>query len=151
MSAPVRLGMNNPLASDPDDALVCWPEGCTGHRVYEMLRAMRPALDEDAYLAMFDRRNLLPGREWSDRAAREAGLELRAHLSGLVAVLGAKTWAALGLPRREWLGHARFGGAWWYRVPHPSGLNQWYNDATNRRAAAALLLQLADFRPGGAA
>jgi hypothetical protein len=59
-------------------------------------------------------------------------------------LLGRKVCHAFGIERPEWLE--------WYRsalwgpmiaVPHPSGLNRWYNDTENRRAATKLLSAVA--------
>lgn len=143
---PVLLGMCNPLSGDPEHALYPHPEGCTGHRVYAMLREVSPDVTRQSYLRGFDRRNLVAVRAWSMTAGRTFAAALKASLEPAceVAVLGAATWSALRLPRTEWLG--RYDDyeycVTWYRVPHPSGLNRWYNDAGNRLAAARLLLRV---------
>jgi len=59
-------------------------------------------------------------------------------------LLGVKVCSAFGIEKPEWLE--------WYRsplwgpmiaVPHPSGLNRWWNDAEHRRAATELLSAIA--------
>lgn len=139
---PILLGMNNPLSSNPDDALVYWPEGCTGHRVLGLLQRADPAVSGDDYLEMFDRRNLVAGRAWSDAAAREAARQFDTRGSRSVVVLGAKTWAAFGAPATPWLSSCSDGQVEWWRVPHPSGLNRWYDVPGNARSAADLLLKI---------
>lgn len=58
-------------------------------------------------------------------------------------LLGVKVCNAFGIERPEWLE--------WYRsalwgpmiaVPHPSGLNRWYNDPDNRTAATEVISQV---------
>ncbi len=71
--------------------------------------------------------------------ARAKGIELR----GRVALLaGRKVAAAFGLPRAD-----RAEGMGWYPlrggfvtvIPHPSGVNLWYNDADNRACLGVFL------------
>jgi hypothetical protein len=141
--------MNNPLSSNPDDALVPWPDGCTGHRIYSMLCEHDARWEADCahdYLNAYDRRNLVAGRAWSAAAAREAAAEFHRVATGRVTiVLGAQVWRALRLPADvPVLGaHRECLGTEWHRVPHPSGLNRWYNVPGNRQAAAKLIHELA--------
>ncbi len=148
---PLLVGMNNPLSRSPDDALVPWPAGCTGHRLYSMLHAACGATEEE-YLTAFERTNLLVGVGWSDHQARCAAEKLAASgvLSGRkVVALGRGVQKALGLP---WLlpmqtAHvmASIAGTTstkFILMPHPSGANRWYNDPENVRRAGAVLADL---------
>lgn len=151
MSRPVIVGMNNPLSRDPEHALYPYPPRCTGHRLYEMMREYGgDGMSRARYLGTFERRNVLVGEEWSLRRAREAAPELRRLLAGRTVVyLGQQVLAALELPRVEpltWQSGDLIneGPARWCLVPHPSGLNRWYNDESNRAAAARLLLSLCE-------
>jgi hypothetical protein len=145
---PILLGMNNPLSTDTEHALYPLPEGCTGHRIFCMINEILPASGEISmrqYLEMFDRRNLLSVREWRARDARAAAIGFLAGLRRrAVIVLGQPTWSALGLSPTTGLlrSDAYFESEFW-RVPHPSGLNRWFNETRNRRAAARLMLRLA--------
>lgn len=146
-SRPILLGMNNPLSSEPEHALYPLPPGCTGARIYEMLSEIETTLQRHEYLRMFDRRNLVSGRAWSMGVAREEAEKLHQEVGQYprtVIVLGAQTWKALGFPQTDWLReHADLFNCSWWRVPHPSGLNPWYNDMRQRRRAARLMLRLA--------
>lgn len=148
----ILLGMNNPLSGDPDHALYPSPAGCTGYRIYEMLREGDGSVSVSKYLRVFDRRNLVAGRAWSPRAGREAGAALRAELRGAtILVLGAQTWRSLRFEKRPEPGHedAVFElcgcgvSNTWHYLPHPSGLNRWYNDPANRAVAVRALTRLA--------
>lgn len=149
---PILLGMNNPLSDDARHALFPAPEGCTGHRVWKMLREFDESVSMKRYLEMFDRRNLVSGRAWSLAAARDAATLLHGELENYggadrapdVIVLGGQTWRALGLERRTNILHSHgLLSATFWRIPHPSGRNLWYNEERNRRAAARLMLCLA--------
>jgi hypothetical protein len=143
----ILLGMNNPVSTKPGHELYPWPEGCTGYRLHAMLSELDPAITRSAYLRMFDRRNLLRG-PWTAEGGRRVAARLRGELESRrdlnVVVLGADVWRALGLDRRtELLSHCQeLTGPVWWRVPHPSGRNLWYNAECNRVRVARLLLQL---------
>jgi hypothetical protein len=85
---------------------------------------------------------------WSLPEAREradAWVFLYGHATGPLVLLGARVCAAFGVEEVEWLG--------WYRrpdlgcamiaFPHPSGLNHWWNDASNRVRARDLMQAVA--------
>lgn len=145
MRRPLILGMNNPLSDDPEYDLYPYPEGSAGHRLWKMIPG---DVSRRAYLDAFDRRNLLRARQWDPRAAREAARVLTPELEGrLVLVLGTQVRAALGLPVAEPLARASAavgdGASFeWIAVPHPSGLNRWYNDQVNCAAVGELLREL---------
>lgn len=133
--------MNNPHSSDPVHALAPYPQGVAGQRLHDMLALVRPETRRATYMRGFDRRNVLVGRDWSLRAAREVAPELWRSLEGRrVVLLGQAVLDAFRLPpttplvwhRPEYLLLDEPGPALWCLVPHPSGLNRWYNDELNR-------------------
>lgn len=138
---PVLLGMNNPLSQRPEHALFPRPSGCTGNRLLRLLQRRVPEATERDYLRAFDRRNLLVGA-WSNARAREAARDLSVPLAGrTVVVLGGAVRRALGLP--EQLVHpVEMDGVTWRQLPHPSGLNHWYNSEECKDVAALLLEEL---------
>jgi hypothetical protein len=119
------VGEANPYGSDECFALYPSPRGCAGERLCHLVLG----LDEESYLAGFDRQNLCP-RQWKPREAHVRAEQMR--LSGpdrTFILLGAKVTRAFGL---EWSpftwmnGEARF-----FRpkhsfviLPHPSGLSR---------------------------
>jgi hypothetical protein len=141
---PLLLGMNNPISDDPEYDLYPYPERSAGWRLWKMLPG---EISRRQYLEMFDRRNLLRSRSWSQPAAREAAKVLLPELKGrLVVVLGSEVRAALGLPLSEPLVFRRTTSPVqydWVPVPHPSGRNLWYNQPGNREQVGAMLLELA--------
>ena len=165
MTRPLLVGLQNPLSDDPRYALYPEPDGCAGHRLYEMLGAPWGRND---YLRAFDRVNLLRGHErvggrgYAARL-RHAGAKLSDEIvsrsSRFVVLLGADVYRAVlrptGGPRTKvpWLAWQRFGFpgppdlvAWmanFLALPHPSGRNRWYNVPGNREAAARELRRLA--------
>lgn len=139
---PVLLGMNNPLHADPKYALFPHPPGCTGWRIWQMLRSRVPECTRGDYLETFDRRNLVNSVHWSAEQAREAAGQLKTALRGrVVVVLGTTVRIALGLP--QVLIHPQeIEGVTWRQIPHPSGRNLFYNDEVNRSLVAMLLESL---------
>ena len=138
----VLLGMNNPLSVKPEHALYPYPPGCTGHRIFTMLLVKMPDLLRHQYLDGFERVNLVDGKDFSMRLARQKAQEIVDKYQGrTVVVLGASTRAALKLPHKLILPMHR-DGVIWRQLPHPSGRNRWYNDARNRELAASLLTEL---------
>jgi hypothetical protein len=98
----------------------------------------------DAFLARFERVNLLPafpgkagkGDRFPRAAARQAALALLPALQGRRAVLlGGRVAAAFGLPRAPLLVWQPLAGGEVAVAPHPSGINRWWNDPRNVRRA----------------
>lgn len=140
------MGMNNPRSEDPDHALWPHPNGCTGHRLWQMLNSADPAVTVERYLLAFDRRNLLDSRTWNaGRARMAAGRFLMGvdYLGLEVLVLGDEVRRAFELPKKP-LEPVQMYGATWWQVPHPSGLNHFYNSPQNRKSVAAVLKGLYD-------
>lgn len=141
---PVLIGMNNPVSSRPEHALYPHPPGCTGNRLFEMLKSRVPDVTMHDYLERFDRRNLVPRKSWSAAMAAKHANVLFLEFFGTgrtVVLLGADTVKAFNFPRL--LIHPTItGGATWRQIPHPSGRNLWYNDPTNQVLVATLLEDL---------
>lgn len=148
---PLLIGMNNPQGSHP-----LWPDppGCTGHRIWEMIHEIT-GCEKRQYLRVFERDNLVDERAWcavAGRARREAFLT---RMQGRTTVLlGVAVPSCLGLYRPPW-------GSWaatprrdlfadsdfleksrYCIIPHPSGLNRFYNDPNDRTQIATLLASL---------
>lgn len=111
----------------------------------------------DEYVELFARTNLLdeyPGArdgkgdlfsidDASDPAEKIIDL-LEASGGGELVLLGKNVASAFGLKHAEWLKQYDIGGSIRASlVPHPSGLNHWYNDPKNQRAAKSHLRAVA--------
>ena len=143
------MGMNNPISSDPAHALYPWPKNCTGWRVWRMLcDGLDREVPRSSYLEAFERVNVLPGREWSQREGRyQAGVLARRLVAEdrTFVVFGAQCRAGVdllaGVEALRWQeGALRPWRATW--APHPSGRCRWYNEAGNRDRVCALLAEL---------
>ena len=140
---PVIMGMNNPYGANPEMALYPAPATSTGGRLLRF-----SDLDKRTYLRVFDRRNLLTG-EWTMARAREVRESTRLELLGrTVVLLGAPVNSIMRggtehelAPPFRWTpdGH----GGWMARVPHPSGLNTFYNDTVHQTLLAIFMQELA--------
>lgn len=154
---PIVVGLSNPHSDDPEWALWPQPEGSSGHRLLEIVREELPELTRHRYASALTRRNLLLHGEPEHREtlahARGRLLGDLAH-DGLleegsrVVLLGAVVRDAVAR-RRGWL-------RWWpvtvdelggaevrmIAVPHPSGLNRYYDRAEHRRRVAEVLAGL---------
>jgi hypothetical protein len=137
--------MNNPLSRDPAHALFPHPPGCTGHTLWRW-----SGLTKQEYLDRFERRNVLPGREWDLRDAREVAPLIRESLVGRrVVLLGSPVNSLMrGGTEHELAGafvwrpsDAR--GGLMAMLPHPSGRNRFYNDPLAVAAAEIFMQELA--------
>ena len=134
----ILLGQAPSAESDPERPL--GPDGASGRR---LARLVGPAFEE-----AFELRNLLrafPGKlakgdAFPKTEARLAAAATIARLRGRrVVFLGRNVAEAFGFSwpePLEWHQHVGFAAA---RLPHPSGINTWWNDQKNVRAAAAFL------------
>lgn len=149
---PVLVGMNNPLSSKPEHALYPAPERVTGWNIWRMLHETC-GMTRQEYLRAFDRRNLVDGVMWNRGLAKERAPRLWSELDGrVVAFLGREVADIMSqgvgtLEPLVWAtpmgGILQDGGpARVCLIPHPSGLNHWYNNPTNRAAAALRLEQM---------
>lgn len=144
----ILCGMNNPHSDEDRHALAPYPRGVAGHRLFTMLSEHRNDITRVRYMSGFDRRNILPGRSWSLPAARAGAASLWQTWGDRRAVLlGREVLPALRLPqaaplvwqRRESTLLDEPGPDMWCYMPHPSGLNHWYNDPWHRLAVALFL------------
>lgn len=138
---PLLVGMNNPWSHRAKYALYPEPPGCTGHRIWLMVRE-HTGLDPDQYVAAFDRINLVCGPWSSAIARREAALLLECgtlRLRGPVILLGVQVARAFGISEGDPIRSCEADGVRFHCVPHPSGLNRWYNDPDNRRRVGLVL------------
>lgn len=141
---PLLIGMNNPVSSRPGFELYPLPTGCTGHRIYEMLREILPDIRRDQYLTTFERRNLVVGPVFDKATARNAAADITKELWGsrrTVVLFGRDVQLAFGIPPLL-VTPQLIGGTNWIQVPHPSGRNLWFNDTRNRRRVGRVLAAL---------
>lgn len=96
------------------------------------------------YMRMFDRVNLLaqcPER-WDRVAAAASALNLAASIlrGRRLVLVGQRVRDAFGLgrPMMDWAAGPHGDWAW---IPHPSGLNTWYNHEENRATVREFLLR----------
>jgi hypothetical protein len=83
----------------------------------------------DEYEASFERANILGNPPWESRRARVAGRRLRADITEPAVVLGRDAWLAMGLPSTTMYFEVVEN---FTLVPHPSGKNLIFNDASMR-------------------
>lgn len=126
------IGENPGLAGDPTAAL----EGSVGKRI-----ASYAGLKWGDYLAMTERRNIFPAyvSPWPrDEAKRRAEQAFPYLLGRRTILLGQRVADAFDFhwPLLNWV---EIGGVTVAIVPHPSGLNRWWNEAENRSQARRFL------------
>lgn len=163
------VGQLNPYGGDPSMALVNYPDGCSGHRLWRIL-----GLPEERYLAL-GRVNLCVG-EWQISAATSSASRIyddlrepsRKYPDVLVVLLGsqvARAFRSVTVTERGgqsepgilplWsVGRDALSRARWLCMPHPSGLNRswgsgmWQSGGTVDRARG-LLRSLSPHVPWG--
>lgn len=132
----VLIGESNPYSRNPDDALLPWPAGCAGHRLFVLL-----GWTEDEYLRSFYRLNLVVGERWNLERARCVADEVRTRdfFQDLdVVLLGARVAHAFGWTKPTWeMIYTRGGGM--VRIPHPSGLCREWNKPGAREFLRTLM------------
>jgi len=130
---PILVGLDNPHRPEPEYALYPLPRGCTGWRIWQMLNSRTGASRQD-YVRVFDRRNVC---DMADESEFPAG--------STVVLLGeqVRCWAdrRIGLPRVFLLPQV-IDGVTYRQIPHPSGLNLFYNSPVNRGLVALMLEEL---------
>lgn len=95
------------------------------------------------YMRRTERYNVLNARAWDPVAARDVSEDLWSRLEDrTVLVLGQEVRRVLWLPESEPLVWRSDRGVRWCMVPHPSGLNRWYNEQLNRLAVGLRLEEL---------
>lgn len=145
MSRVILLGECDPHSDDPANALSAAVPGSSGWRLWRMIDEAQPMTREE-YDKLFERRNLVRGREWVAEAARAAADEMTDRLprESTVVALGGRVWAAMcrGYYPPEPRARVTIGGSTFVYLPYPSGRNLYYNDAMNRWWAGKLLSDL---------
>ena len=149
VARPLLIGMNNPLSTRPGHELYPYPPGCTGHRLYSMLEA-RTGARRGQYLEAFERRNLVIGAKFDRREANNRASDMVEELEG-----SGRTIVLLGNSVREAFNRAlegqlppllvhptTVGGCVWRQIPHPSGLNRWYNEPEHVKVVELLMEEL---------
>lgn len=134
---PLIVGLRNPSPTLP--ALSPSNRGSSGWRLWRMWDGDSPDRThrtQEEFLRAFDRSNLINDRD-------SIGDMIRTRSD--VVVLGGEVWAGLKLdPTVDLLESAVRGSVRYWRVPHPSGRNLWYNSAANCEAVGSLLRRLTD-------
>ena len=145
---PILIGMNNPISLVPGHELYPLPVGCTGHRIYEMLRTNTCRdIRRREYLNAFERRNLVVAHNFIPPVAKIRAQQMYEELfftHRTVVLLGNEVRDAFkfaGIPPLL-IEPQEVGGIVWRQIPHPSGRNLWYNDENNCRKVGAMLAQL---------
>ncbi len=128
------VGENNPYGSMAQFALYPEPSNSAGGRLCRLVMGM----DEETYLATFERVNLLQRPKWSVHAARQAADSFVATLGAddRVILLGRKVAAAFsaGVALAPFEIEGRY-----LVLPHPSGLcRQWHVPGMFEKAKAAI-------------
>lgn len=151
----VVVGMTNPVSERPEHALWTQPDGCSGHRLWQMATA-RTGVSQEDWLAMTDRRNLCVG-EWNRDLARAAARRMVPELMSRTTVLlgndVAECFPSTGM-MCQWaksMGTPPRAPPPWIHIPHPSGMNRWYNSPANRVCVEVLLGDLVEMCRGRAA
>lgn len=157
---PVIVGMNNPISTRPGHELYPAPDGCTGHRLWQLLNT-RTGASRVQYLDSFERRNLVRGPMWDRLAARARAYEVVCELrdSGrTIVLLGQEVRMAFDFALRneqfDWSDGLRQGlppllihpqqaaGCTWRQVPHPSARVTWYDRPENVKLVELLMEEL---------
>lgn len=128
-------GEDNPYGSDPEFALYCYPQGCSGWRLRRIL-----GLSEDHYLALH-RKNLCDGA-WSAKRARARACELLMPSADwkVLVLLGRKVTETFekvaldGATLEPFAMKTCRAGMTLVALPHPSGRNaaRWNLKARDR-------------------
>lgn len=143
MVKPVLVGTDNPHSVDPEDALSPHPYAATGWRIWKMLNE-RTGATEKQYMRRFQRCNVTDLNLMTSSTGRVVtpdGLARVFRRAGQVVLLGDQVRRYFGLPRVLLHPIAR-DGVTYRQVPHPSGLNRFYNCPAQRALVAALLEEL---------
>lgn len=134
---PVLVGELNPYGGDDYYALYPAPDGCSGHRLCQLVLGMHRSV----YLETFERVNLCRGK-WSVKDARIAAKRLT-DAGRYCVLLGKKVSTAFDTPfdvfEAQFL-DAKDGHGGLLVLPHPSGLCRMWNEPdafVKARAAVA--------------
>jgi hypothetical protein len=120
-------------------ALYPEPVGCTGWNLWRLLNARTGATIHD-YLNTFHRYNLGQETKWHIENARTHWESIEESLTtefDTIVLLGAAVRRAAGLLLPQ-----LYVSRTVICIPHPSGLNRWYNDETNRQIVEIIMEEL---------
>lgn len=142
---PLLIGPAPARTGDPTRVLA---DGPTGSKLARLCR-----LSKDEYLAAFDRMNLMaywPGKHGKgdafmvDAACLKVAELLPAIRCRPVVFVGHNVARSFRFdaPILTW---RPFNGGVAAVLPHPSGVNRWYNEVANRRRASRFLTTIATF------
>ena len=145
-SSPVLIVGQAPAKNDhPSNPI----SGRTGRKL-----AMLMDLTFEEFLDTFDRANLLsryPGKDGKGDAFNPHAAERNARLLlsenqidryRHILVLGKNVAKAFGYRTDEYMKWQTFSRPFTAILPHPSGINRWWNDKRNHEAAKQFLLEL---------
>lgn len=137
-----RLLLIGQAPNSKDDG--CSP--CLGRFMHTLCEAA--GIERHEYLERCERRNLLshfPGKDGKGDAFPLGDARIAAesmNIRGRTVVLFGRNVAKAFGSALPFLGFAEHREAAMYLFPHPSGLNRWWNDAGNVRAAGILFRRL---------
>ena len=147
---PVLVGISNPWSKNPEHVLAPMPDRphCSGSRLLRIIQSYKPSYTREKFLADFpDRVNL--------ESVGLSVLSLYDKPRNIV-VFGRDTFVALTRDRAtvermvfalketppSFMVCMTSHGHGLYMLPHPSGLNRWYNNKKKMKAVGSFLLQL---------
>lgn len=134
------VGMNNPLSTSDRFAFYPKPSRSSGARLLRLLQRQDGSITSDHYLRAFDRTNVMTGKRWSLEEARKQFQNNRDKYSGRRILVFAKlTLQAMGLQVKKVGEFTKTDDFEYAYVPHPSGLNRFYNSEKNREDVSWLL------------
>lgn len=119
-------------------------EGRLGRKIADLC-----GITFDEYVELFDRINILdcwPGKSGKGdvfpkaEAARQA-MRIKIHERDCVVMLGQGVARSFGI-KAEFLRWTFLGSTRVLILPHPSGINRWYNDPQNTRKARKIMHRL---------
>lgn len=165
---PLLIGMNNPLSDNPEHALFPHPPGCAGYRLWKMMELVHPGLTRSQYITLFERRDLVIGRNWDEKKARveirrlmEQEDILHRHVVWLGQATSVAVYKETGVdlhigkyfeevdPWDYWsfnlfpkVKHDDRSKGRWVKIPHPSGRNLLWAEDKIRKQGAKFLDQL---------
>ncbi len=152
------IGLDNPYSRNASHALLPMPDGATGNKIVQLIdEAMDADYSPRQYLRDFARINLYPGETARSGKGATSTDRLLARLC-MILIANARYSGVVLFGKRVQVAFGDFvtfdtetdvkivDDATFYALPHPSGRNRWYNQATNREHAARILESLRDRR-----
>ena len=132
MSKPLIIGEQPSKNGNPEQPL----EGRIGHRMAEWM-----GITYEQYLDFFVRVNLLPqrieysgkGTDFNVKLARRSAKQIEETFTPgrIVVICGKRAASAFGIVKTDYFEWFALNHAKAVIVPHPSGVNRWFNDPSN--------------------